>query len=427
MTATLSGRVCSEVRATLPRYGYWTGWATLTDADAVSEVAGALTLSVAGLSLLCTCVRQGERGGVRTVELVGGYGGWRREAGPAGFRADNLVKISSYADKLALAVGEHIQLASGVDRQLGVVAARLGTIAASDLLSQVCALPVGAAVVPWWVAPDGITRIGPRTGAAIAVDAVDSDDLARRVSFAEDDAAPLLPGATYSGATVEQLELYATPGSVQEVVTLAPSGEEPRTFAALFRRFILSVMGPHVSATRIYRYVVREVAADGRIRAIPVRSVLAPDLSGLRVWPGLAGGRCRPKAGSEILVQFADGDPCASAACVVGFTPAVYGATPLLRLGIPERTELDGDEVVLARGTLPCGRGGTQAVLGPVVPPLAPAALTVAFVDPDGVTHHWTITAAAGVTPVLFSVTPGPGVAASGVATIDEGRAEVLV
>jgi hypothetical protein len=420
MTATLNGRLCSTVRATLPRYGVGSVWATLATADAVATTPGGARLEVAGLVLVGTVKRQGERSGLRSVEIELGYGGWSRPV-PAtgkggGLYAGNLVRLEAVAGSIALAAGERVELAAGVDRKLGeVVAARLGAVDAGALLSQACASPAGATVVPWWVDVDGTTRLGARTGAAVTAKAVDVDDLARAYSYAEDDAAQLLPGATVDGSPIVELRIEASGTEVREVATVAVGEEEPHTFAALMRRLILRVIGPHVSARTIYRYVVRDVDDDGRIRATPVRSLLAPTLEGLRVWPGIAGARCTPKEGSEILVQFADGDPVASAACVVGFSPADIGT-----LAIPEQVQIDGDEVVLARGTKPVGRGGAKLAIANSTPP---GGALITLTTPNNVQTSWIIAYAAGALTVSSSmihiIDPS--------ATIDEGRAEVLV
>ncbi len=418
MTATLNDRACSSVRAVLPRYGVWTGWSTLATAEALPATPGGVTLSVAGLSLVGTVKRQGVRNGLRTVEIEGGFGGWSRAVSMAGggLSLGNLVSLSTYAEKLAAAAGERVQLSSGVNRKLANVVARLGGVEAGALLSQACAAPAGASVVPWWVAPDGTTWLGPRTGAAVAARAVDSDDLGRAYVYAEDDATGLLPGCTVDGAPIVELVIEAAEG-VREVATVAVGNEDPETFWGLLRRFVLRVLGPHVSARTLYRYVVREVNGDGSINVRPVRSLLAPELDHVRVWPGIAGGRCEPKAGSEVLIQFADGDPVASAACIVGFSPAIAGST-----SIPTRAELDGDQVVLANGAKPAGRGGATISIVNTAPP---GGVHITLTTPNGAQTSWIIT----YNPALsqLSVASSPIHVITDKATIDEGRAEVLV
>jgi hypothetical protein len=420
MTATLNGRLCSTVRATLPRYGVGSVWATLATADAVATTPGGARLEVAGLVLVGTVKRQGERSGLRSVEIELGYGGWSRPV-PAtgkggGLIAGNLVRLEAVASSIALAAGERVSLAAGVDRKLGeTVAARLGQVDAGALLSQACASPAGATVVPWWVDVDGTTRLGARTGAAVTAKAVDVDDLARAYSYAEDDALQLLPGATIDGSPIVELRIEASGTEVREVATVAVGEEEPHTFAALMRRLILRVIGPHVSARTIYRYVVREVV-DGRIRATPVRSLLAPTLEGLRVWPGIAGARCTPKEGSEILVQFADGDPVASAACVVGFSPADIGT-----LAIPEQVEIDGDEVVLAQGTRAVARVNDTVNVGALSFSGVANTMIITYTPPTGAATVWTLTSTIAAGAIVHAITgSGP---LSGVIT--SGRNEV--
>ncbi len=418
MTSTANDRLCSSVKVAMPRYGNWTGWATLATADALPETPGGVTLAVAGLSLVGTVRRQGVKNGLRSVELEGGYGGWARAVSTrgGGLTLGNLVSLSAFAAKLAEAAGERVVLAAGVDRKLGETTARLGALDAGALLSQACAAPAGAAVVPWWVAPDGTTRLGARTGGAVTARAVDSDDLGRAYVYAEDDATSLLPGATIDGAPIVELTIEAGDG-VTETATVAVGSEDPETFWGLLRRFVLRVIGPHVSARTLYRYVVREVYEDGRLRVAPVRSFLAPDLDRVRVWPGLAGGRCRPKVGSEVVLQFADGDPVASAACIVGFSPAEVGS-----LSIPERAELDGDEVVLASGTRAVARvqdtvgAGTLAISG------AANVMTIVYTPPSGPPTIWSITSTIVGGAIVHAVTGGSGSIAG---VITSGRTQV--
>lgn len=347
MTATLNGRLCSEVRVAIPRFGAGTAFVTIADSDPVSDAAGAVTLLVAGLTLRCTAVHQGERNGLRSVELVTGYGGWRKPAPMVGggFFLGNL-KLSTYALALAKALGEDM-VVTATDRAIGPVAARLGGESSAGVLSLACASPSGAPVVPWFVANDGVTTLGPRPVLGeITADATDSDDLERWYVYNEEDASALMPGATLGGRPVEELRIEATPDVVRQVVSLGSISPAPGSFVhtlgAALRRFVLETLGPRVAAARIYRYRVSS-ASGGRIKARPVRTLLAPDLEGATFWPGLAGGRAQPKEGSEILVQFADGD--IGYPVVVAFMPATVGSG-----GIPVVTELDGERVNLGDG-----------------------------------------------------------------------------
>jgi len=358
MTATANDRVCTNISATIPRYGNWRADITLGDDEPLPAGAGAITLVSSGITLRGTIAEQGTRAGRLGAEIVGGFGGWALAAPvrttptrPQAQRADSGVKLGAFAAALAADVGEVVELAAGLDRALGVTVPRLGAESAGAVLSLACASPAGSSVVPWWVRPaDGVTVLGARVGAAVdAVEspALDSGATDRWRSFALLDASALLPGATVDGRTVEELVITATGDKGSQVVTLA----EDDTIYAVFRRAVLAVLGPRVAATRIYRYQVIGIEADGRYRAIPRRATLAPTLTGLPLWSGFAGHYATPKVGSDVLVQFADGDP--------GF-PVVVGFQPPDRAGTPTLAGILADEIRLA-GTTPIALLGSLA------------------------------------------------------------------
>jgi len=346
MTATLNDRLCTEVGLAMPRYGNWRARVQLQDEDALPTTPGGVTLVVAGLTLTGTVLEQGERSGQRGAEVVGGMGGWSRPVPPLphGLTA-NGVKLSTYVQALALAAGERMAFGSGVvDRPLGVVVARLGQQGAAELLTEVCASPSGAVVIPWWVDIDGTTRLGARTGAATDGEFTDAEDLDRWRIYTVDDASDLLPGGTIAGRTIEEIRIDASGDNVSVLATLATTGVAPQTFAAKLRRYALGLLGPRVAARTIYRYKVREVFDATRVRAVPVRALLAPDLPSLRIWPGIPGGRGRVQVGSEVLIQFADGDT--GFPVLVGFAPSIAGTK-----GYPDTSEIDAAQVLLGDAT----------------------------------------------------------------------------
>lgn len=138
------------------------------------------------------------------------------------------------------------------------------------------------------------------------------------------------------------------------------------------------------------------ILGDGRYTAKPLRAILAPDLDGLSLWPGIGGGRTRPATDCVILVQFADGD--IGFPVVVGFQPGIAG-TP----GLPTVTELDGVRVNLGNGAtgervarLTDGVGvGTLAFVNNNPP--NPGAFRLEYVDANGTPFIWLI-AATGLT-----------------------------
>lgn len=361
MTATLNGRLCTSVDLIMPIYGNWSARVQLGDADALATTPAGASLAVAGLKLTGTVVEQGERSSQRSAEIVGGFGGWALSVPPLphGLTA-NGVKLSAYVTALARAAGETLAMngdalviASGSDRPLGTVVARLGQQGAGELLSEVCASPSGAPVIPWWVGLDGVTNLGTRTGVDSDPEFTDQEALDRWRVYTLDDATDLLPGGTIAGRTIAEIRIEATGDNVSVRALLETPGAITHTFAAKMRRLMLGFMGPRVSARTIYKYIVTRVYPNYRIAARPVRSLLAPNFDSVQFWPGLPGGRGIPREGSQILVKFADGD-IGSPVCV-GFTPANDGT-----LGIAVLSEVYAETINLA-GTTPVARVGDFA------------------------------------------------------------------
>lgn len=420
MTTTLNNLPCAEVELHVPRYGApWaraelTGDATFTDGQRV-------TLAVAGLTVSATVVDVGSRGGVTTVEMVGGAGGWFREVSASkGYRNDAGVSGANVAKDLASLVGETLANPEALARAMGAHFVRGMGQAAGALLSALGSLPEGSARIPWRVDLDGVTRLGERPQRpSPTADIIDRDALGAWVAFAEEDAAPLLPGTTIEGRAVTLTEIRATPGGTRETVYL-DEGERAaaQTVMGELRAWALDLFRSALRPRTLYAYRVTRVAAGDRLDLAPVRARFAAPLEGVRILPGAAGHSARPRVGSIAIVAFVDGDP--GQPYVVGFQP-LDGS-----LGKPARVDHDADLVVLAQGTLPTGRGGAKYKLEAIA--LPSPLLRVTITDPDGGAHVWDTSATVGAAPgpVTFTVIDGTGVTA-GEATIDAGRAEVRV
>ncbi len=422
MSATINGIQCSKAEVTIPRGGAMWCRAELADATEAPAEGSAATLVTAGITFSCTVTHSGERGGVFAVELTGGKAGWASPApAPAGYRNDAGQRLSEVAQKLAAAVGETVILGAGVDRPLGshvAVAGGPGAPSAGAVLTQLCGLPEGSPRIPWHVDPAGVTRLGERLPLGeISATEVDAGERREWVAYAEEDASLMLPGATVDGRQIAELRIEATPDKIREVVTFADAGPAgAHTVAARMLRWVLDIIRPLVLWRGVYLYRVTRVSGT-RFDAVPVSSRVAPELAGLRFWPGAAGHSTVPRvvnrAGPRCIVAFPDGNPNA---------PAIVGWMPLdADKGKPVRADYDGDLVVLAQGDKPTGRGGAKLKLA------GGGALTLTLTDPDGVEYQWSITASNAGGAVGFVVVPDVDVGVDGEAVIDPGRAEVLV
>jgi hypothetical protein len=86
----------------------------------------------------------------------------------------------------------------------------------------------------------------------------------------------------------------------------------------------------------VYRYRVVRLAVDGRLELQAVRQLPGlPDLAPISVWPGVAGAHADLQLGTEVLVQFVEGDRA---------QPIVTGFAGLQGPGFSPATLTLGDE-----------------------------------------------------------------------------------
>lgn len=425
MSAIVNGQQCSDAEVTIPRYGVPWGRCTMADAFDVPAVGSQILLDIASIQMLCTIVEAGERGGVTSLEFVGGHGGWHKPSPEAaGYINGAGVSLADAAVKLAAAVGETLIPSGVAARPVGSHLAVAGSDAAGPagaILSQLCALPEGSERLRWYVDPAGVTRIGERLPLPeIDATEIDRDARGNWVAFSEESALFMLPGATFNGREIAELRITAKPDEIREVVTFA--GEAPASAAARFWKLVSDIVRPWLLWRTFYTYRVTRVHASGLPDLVPVTSKVAPKLEAVRSWPGIGGNVTRPKVGAKCLVTFADGNP--NTPFIAAWQPQLASADQRWR---PERTDQDADLLVLAHGTKPVGRGGWRVRFGLTAVP-SPSSLSVTFTDPDGAAHTWTVSASAGPTPVTFVVAPGAGVdTLTSTATIDAGRAAIRV
>lgn len=419
MSATVDGLQCSEAEITIPAYGAPWGRCTMADAMPVPAIGSQVLFTIASIEQLCTVLEADDRGGVTSLELVGGYGGWHKSPPePAAYRNDAGVSLAEAAGKLAEAVGEAMIPGDAAERTVGPHLAVAGgdvAPAASALLSQLCALPEGSTRLRWYVETTGGTRIGNRLPLPeVEAIEIDRDPRGTWVAFAEEDAQPMLPGATIGGREIAELRITASPNETRQVVTLA--AEQPQSLAAKFWRLILDIVRPWFLWRTLYTYRVTRIRAGNRPDLVPVSSRVAPALEAVRIWPGVGGNITKPHDGAQCIVAFADGNP--NAPIIVGWQPQLASTSNKWK---PQRADYDADEVYLAAGTKPVGRGGATLA---VAQGLAnPNAAVITLTTPNGAKASWQISSATAA--LVVGVAPEHAI--SGAAVIDEGRAQVKV
>jgi hypothetical protein len=388
--ASINGLVVVKAFVTLPSSGVWTADVWL---PADGDLSGAVTLKIAGLTLVGTVVRGGSYAGSAAYRIVGGAGGWRKSLEPKVYRNDQGVKLSLVLGDLARETGETVSL--GTDASLGPAFVRRRA-EASRVLREV--VPGG-----WWVAPDGTTQIRPRVSSAVdpkTYQVVNYEPLTGIANIATEEPERFVPGCAIAipkGPTVtaKLVRIHLDKSALRVQAWPADDvlgGLEPLVRAQL----------PLTDFHAFYEYLVAGQSGD-RLDLRPGLSGLGlPDLPGFLPRPGAAGTKATLQPGSRVLVGFANGDPSRPFAAFYeppgggGFLPVsasldasddveIGGSADMVHLGSGSETPYTpGAEVgrVLRWGDVVAGPASLGAPL--VLAPAVPGASPIAKVRADG-------------------------------------------
>lgn len=189
MTFALGAVDLSWALVRLPKRGVWSARLGLAENRPPARDARTL-LTLGTLQLACTVIEPGMFVEAASVFVVGGAGGWRRAVRARRYRADNGIRLSTTARDLAADAKELLEVDPALDRVLGYAWMRPEGLA-SAALDELAAV--------WWVAPDGVTRLGPRPTVQapdhLAIDPYEPDIGRAVIGVPDDDLARLIPGA----------------------------------------------------------------------------------------------------------------------------------------------------------------------------------------------------------------------------------------
>lgn len=297
-TGTLNGHAVTMARVQIPA---WRGW--YADVELADEVTldGTVELVVADLTLSGTIVSGGATRGAARYRVAAGAGSWGSRVDARGYHSDAGVRRRTVMLDAAEAVGEALDLDSVPDDTVGAGFTRLAGPASAVLHAL--------APESWYVDTDGTTKIGKRDGEVLDVDAARTKvDLRRgRIELAAKDVADILPGVTIDELVVADVEHHLSPKGLRTTIWGERAGDTSRAMATV-RRIVLQAL-PDLAyrGTYAYRVVTQETE---RLNLQPVRSSLGlPDLTRVRVMPGVAGCRADVSLGSTVLVTWVDADP----------------------------------------------------------------------------------------------------------------------
>jgi hypothetical protein len=298
MTATLNGARVTACRVQIPAWGAW--FATV-EADTKTTIAdgAAVTLVLEDLTLRGTVLSGGAVEARTVYRIVGGAGGWGRSIGATSYTNDAGVKRSTIVTDAATACGE----------TMGAIPA--GTVGSSFVRGEGIASRVLDELYPegWYVDEAGVTQIGRRSAVTYTGGATrtEVDEARGCIELAPSAIATLLPGAIVDGLEAVDVE-HVLEGKLRTFVYGARPGRTGNPTASAIFRYVDARTAHH----RFYapwRYrVVQRSGERYDLQAVRVSSGM-PDLRRVRVRPGVAGMRARPKTGSIVIVSFVDGDP----------------------------------------------------------------------------------------------------------------------
>lgn len=175
----------------IPYYGTWAADVALASQDTISS---ACTLVIGDMTLRGTAYRMASFSGSRTVRIVGGYGGWRKDVPSQSYQNPSGVFLSMVLGDAAKIVGEQLSLSSDVN--LGQFYVREAA-PAQRLLRQLAG-PL------WYVDTAGVTKVGARTTGTITspFQVISWSGSQGKFTIATENYSDWMPGKTFTSTTV---------------------------------------------------------------------------------------------------------------------------------------------------------------------------------------------------------------------------------
>lgn len=336
-TASLAGHRATSARVSIPAWGAW--WAECILDEEVS-LEGRVEVVLADLTLSGTIVSGGPSKDRASYRVVGGGGGWGKTIAAKTYANDAGVQDSLLVTDAASAAGETMGGTLPTTTR-GNSWMRLEA-PAHDVLELVA--PRG-----WYVDEEGVTRIGRRAAAPLAVEATLApiDTVRESVQLAAESIATILPGVIVEGIeAVDVLHEVGGGSGLRSTIwgEAFAGGQFEDAFLSCMLRvapWLRYVRGP-------FEYRVVDQASE-RLTLQPVRVGLGlADIERVTVRPGVSGVRADVQLGSRVLVSFIESDP--SRPVVVAFEDADGAGFA------PTRLDLVGEDDTLVSYASAAGR-----------------------------------------------------------------------
>lgn len=383
-----------ELELRIPRHGVAKGSVI---ADAAELLTGTQTLIIGNLSLVGTVERAAVVDGRAVYDWTAGAGGWGREITIARCYESSIgVLRNTVIAELAADLGETTRAEADDTRLPGKKYLRPLSTAERPITGKDALYALGAL---WWVAPDGATVIGQRSGVEGTGDATfagwEPDHGFVDLIPNDDDFLSWMPGNTYRGEVIEEVVILSNDGRANLHLSMISAGDAADLGSSL-RRMITGVVRGLTAHHGCFEYrVTTTEGATTFLDPTDARNPFGPIPRALQfVAPGM---HAELRNQSRALVSFrnAFGDAVITSAQPLDETNGVPIKTRLYsdRLELGDATDLQ----LVARKDDLVNLGTIAWAFTPAAPPAVPTGNWVwTFTDASGAVITWTL---AGILP----------------------------
>lgn len=390
LAASIAGLRVTKLVIRVPQRGPWVADA---DIDVAAELAGKVAVTVGDLVMHGTVLPQysGTFTGKACARVVAGAASWGKLIPARRYHNDARIRTSIVVGDIVREAGETITpLEQGIPVLEGVPD-RLGIDYVREAAPASRALRQAIGNATWFVDYDGNTRVQARAeaDATVPFEVLDYDPRTRIATVVTDHPEGIGVGTVlrskrlpYS-VTVRELTITVQGGAIR-LLCRATSTQDQRVIAGL--RALVRETFPTYAFMCPRRYRVVDRAGDRLDLQIVKKTTGLPDVLPIAMWPGLAGGWTKLEKGTEVVVQFIDGEQ-----------PIVTHYAPKGAVGfVPMEAELDASSRVMI------GRTASETLLGAGTGTVVCEGDTITL--SDGSTGVVTINAGHGVIPAKSKV-----------------------
>jgi hypothetical protein len=307
--ATINGDRCQQIDLYVSQTGPWYIDAILDDSDAT--LTGMVTVQIGTLQLKGTVVPAYSGAFVlqRSLRVIAGAGGWGTLLKAKAYHNDGGVQYKTVAQDAARECGETLGTLDFGGGSLGVDFVRpMGP--GSAVLDRLLRDSGGQ----WWVDQSGVTHCGSRsalTPVEGSYNVLTYSPLNRTATIGLDDPVALWVGSVITDRlsepqTIRELEVHVDKSQCRVKAWTGGDESDSCRLGRAIEAYLRQRDAAHVWGC--YRYRVFAMSGN-RANLQAVRRLAGlPDVLPVTIRPGVAGMWAKLRPGSEVLVEFIEGD-----------------------------------------------------------------------------------------------------------------------